>query len=237
MASLIVQLQYPLTVHVEYWRSALNKYTNTSRDPSAIDSDINDEPIITYYNMWQYKTRHDMACIYIMASGWANHNPFDASVQYALTVGSATVCAGWCVDVHVPAYKERAIRLNFSTAALKIMEPWPILKKSQDFFRNSPEIWGLDERKKIQAASSANSSGHVEPWKCRQTMFFSKELQIQAQIQAVQIQAQIQAASNPTEFQVFINFLKILMIFKGFMKVFRISRKSNKRWWKLRSRT
>ena len=51
MASLIVQLQYPLTVHVEYWRSALNKYTNTSRDPSAIDSDINDEPIITYYNM------------------------------------------------------------------------------------------------------------------------------------------------------------------------------------------
>ena len=86
-----------------------------------------------------------MACIYIMTSGWTNHNPFDASVQYALTVDSATVCAGWCVDVHVPAYKERAIRLNFSTTALKIMEPWPILKKFHFFgfseILKKSEVW------------------------------------------------------------------------------------------------
>ena len=124
-----------------------------------------------------------MACIYIMTSGWTNHNPFDASVQYALTVDSATVCAGWCVDVHVPAYKERAIRLNFSTTALKIMKPWPIRKKYhflvfQKFSRNLRS----GKTQKNQAASSANSSGHVEPWKGRQTMFSSNEIEIQAQI-------------------------------------------------------
>jgi hypothetical protein len=59
---------------------------------------------------------------------------------------------------------------------------------------NKYEKCHLDEPQKIQAKFKRNSSGHVEPLKGHQTMFFSNELQIQAQIQAVQIQAQIQAA-------------------------------------------
>ena len=163
-----------------------------------------------------------MACIYIMTWGWTNHNPFDASVQYALTVDSATVCAGWCVDVHVPAYKERAIRLNFSTTALKIMEPWPIFKtfhcfltfskilKQSEVWKNTKKSSGLKRKFKRSCWTLERSPNHV---------FFEWNRNSSANLSG-QIQAQIQAASNPTEFQVFINFLKILMIFPKFHESF-----------------
>ena len=124
-----------------------------------------------------------MACIYIMTSGWTNHNPFDASVQYALTVDSATVCAGWCVDVHVPAYKERAIRLNFSTTALEIMEPWPILKKFhflifQKFSRNLRS----GKTKKFKRPQAQIQAVMLNPGKVAKPCFVSNEIEIQAQI-------------------------------------------------------
>ena len=82
-----------------------------------------------------------------------------------------------------------------------------ILKKSE-VWKNTKNSSGLKRKFKRSCWTLERSPKHV---------FFEWNRNSSANLSG-QIQAQIQAASNPTEFQVFINFLKILVIFQSSWK-------------------
>ena len=152
-----------------------------------------------YYHVWQDTVHNDVACItwHSYNNGWVIHTITGIHTMTVDTQLYVLAVVLMCMCRHTERTHDTPIFCNWPEISWFCFIFYRVFKNIQKYhktYKKNTSGWAPKNSSEIQAQFKRNSSGHVEPLKGHQTMFFSNELQIQAQIQAVQIQAQIQAA-------------------------------------------